>query len=297
MPRSTARLSVVVNDSTSTTTATSPGRAPATSARAPVGPQSRRRAYAACPWWAGTSPEVTRCGPARQARARVRRRARSGRRRGTRRGCARCWPGTPVGCGGRSSAAAAPARWSLGAPDEAPVQEQGPGVLDPDVTTAGDRVGHQRDRETAEVADVLADGQGAVDVLPGKGARLEPVVLLDQHLRLLLEGGLVVRRPPVLEVAGAVVLRALVVEPVPDLVTDHGADAAVVLGHLRVGAEERLLQDRGGEADLVHARAVVGVDGLREHQPLVAVDRRADLGQLAAVLERVGREDVADEVV
>ena len=72
---------------------------------------------------------------------------------------------------------------------------------------------------------------------PGRLARLEAVVLLDQRLRLHLEGRLVVGRPPVVEVAVAVVLRALVVEAVADLVADDGTDAAVVLGRLGVGAK------------------------------------------------------------
>ena len=131
----------------------------------------------------------------------------------------------------------------------------------------------------------------------GSVARREAVVLLDQRLRLHLEGGLVVGRPPVVEVAGAVVLRALVVEAVADLVADHRADAAVVLGRLGVRGEERLLQDAGREADLVGAGVVVGVDGLRQHEPLVAVDRRADLAELAVGLERRRGGDVAEQVV
>src|SRR4051794_4457821 len=160
-----------------------------------------------------------------------------------------------------------------------------------------DRVGLVGDGESAEVADVLADGQRAVDVLAGEVAGLECVVLRDQRLRLHLERRLVVGGPPVVEVAGAVVLCALVVEAVPDLVTDHGADAAVVLGRPAVRGEEGPLQDAGREADLVGGRLVVGVDLVREHQPLVAVDRRADLAQLSVGLERGRREQVAEQVV
>ena len=89
-----------------------------------------------------------------------------------------------------------------------------------------------------------------------------------------------------LRLPDAVVLRALVVEAVADLVADDRADAAVVLGRLGVRREERLLQDAGREADLVGAGVVVGVDGLRQHEPLVAVDRGADLAELAVGLER-----------
>jgi hypothetical protein len=84
--------------------------------------------------------------------------------------------------------------------------------------------------------------------------------------------------PPVGDVAVAVVLRALVVEAVADLVADDRADAAVVGGVVGLGVEERRLQDRGREHDLVHPRVVVGVDRLRGHQPLVVVDRFAELG-------------------
>ena len=100
--------------------------------------------------------------------------------------------------------------------------------------------------------------------------------------------------PPVDQVAVAVVLGALVVEPVADLVADHRADAAVVGGVVGLGVEERRLQNRCGKDDLVHAGVVVGVDGLRRHEPLVAVDRPAELGQLAVVADRVAAQVVAD---
>ena len=160
-----------------------------------------------------------------------------------------------------------------------------------------DQVRLVADGQAAEVADVLADGEAAVDVLAGQLARLERVVLLDQRGGLHLEGGLVVRGPPVVQVALAVVLRALVVEAVADLVADHRSDAAVVLGRVGVRAEERLLQDPGREADLVGAGVVVGVDGLRQHEPLVTVDRRPDLRQLPVGLERRTGRHVADQVV
>ena len=112
-----------------------------------------------------------------------------------------------------------------------------------------------------------------------------------------LELGAVLRLPPVGEVAVAVVLAALVVEAVPDLVPDHRADPAVVRGVVGLGVEERRLQDRGREHDLVHARVVVGVDRLRGHQPLVAVDRLADLGQLLVRLPLARPQHVAEQVV
>ena len=82
---------------------------------------------------------------------------------------------------------------------------------------------------------------------------LNGVVLLDEHLRALLELLASASRPPVAQVAVAVELAALVVEAVADLVADHGADRAVVHRVVGVGVEERRLEDRGGEDDLVHA--------------------------------------------
>ncbi len=60
--------------------------------------------------------------------------------------------------------------------------------------------------------------------------------------------------PPVAQLAVAVGLAALVVEAVGDLVADHAADAAVVDGRVAVRIEERRLQDRGREDDLVLGR-------------------------------------------
>ena len=150
----------------------------------------------------------------------------------------------------------------------------------------GELVGHVGDRQAAEVADVLAQGELAVDVVARSVGRLQRVVLRDELGRALLEGGPVVVGPPVVEVAVAVVLRALVVEAVADLVPDHRADRAVVHRVVGVEVEERRLQDRGREDDLVHPRVVVRVHRLRRHQPLGPVDRLAELGQVTRRLDR-----------
>ena len=136
-----------------------------------------------------------------------------------------------------------------------------------------------------------------VDLLAGKLGRLEAAVLLDQHLGARLELLAVGVGPPVDHVAVAVGLRALVVEAVADLVADHRADAAVVDRVVGFEVEERGLEDRGREDDLVHPGVVVGVDRLRGHAPLVAVDRLAELGEVAVDLERGRAADVAHEVV
>ena len=115
----------------------------------------------------------------------------------------------------------------------------------------GDAVGRVADGEPAEVADVLADGERAVDLLARGVAGLELVELGDERVGAGLERRPVLVGPPVAQRAVAVELRALVVEAVADLVADDRADAAVVDGVVGVGVEERRLQDRGGEDDLV----------------------------------------------
>src|SRR5688572_27738106 len=97
----------------------------------------------------------------------------------------------------------------LGAPAVGPVEEDLLAVLDARVAVLADQEGLVADGESAEVSDVLADGEGAVDALAGQGARLEAVVLLDEGAALDLEGLAIGLGPPVVEVAGAVVLRAL----------------------------------------------------------------------------------------
>ena len=95
----------------------------------------------------------------------------------------------------------------------------------------------------------------------------------------------VFRSPPVAQVALRVELAAFVVEAVGQFVSDGAAGVAVVGGVVRLGIEERRLQNAGGEVDVVHLRIVVGVDGGRSHAPLAAVHGLADLGQLAVEFE------------
>ena len=78
---------------------------------------------------------------------------------------------------------------------------------------------------------------------------------------------------------------------------DHGADAAVVHGIVGRRIEERRPQDCGREHDLVHGRVVIGIDGLRRHQPLVTLERTAELGGLSVELELAGAAYVADQIV
>ena len=132
-------------------------------------------------------------------------------------------------------------------------------------------------------------------VLLEEDGRGECVVLLDEGVRALFEGGAVFIRPPVRQVSLPVVARALVVEAVPDLVADDCADCAEVHRVVGLGVEERRLKDCGWEDDLVLRGVVVSVDGLRGHVPLVTVHRAAELGPFAVRRVGVGGAHVLDD--
>ena len=173
------------------------------------------------------------------------------------------------------------------------------GLIDRADTCVGQRqgVGLEGDSQAAQVADVLSNGQGAVDVrnLPLRCARglvlggddlgSVGVVLADERTGALGEGLPVLPGPPVADLPRAVEGGSLVVEAVADLVADDGADARVVHGVVRLRVEEGRLKDRGGEDDLVHRGVVIGVNRLRRHVPLVPVHR---LGQLVQRVGHVG---------
>ena len=127
------------------------------------------------------------------------------------------------------------------------------------------------------------------------GQRAERVVLRPQLLGLGQELLVRLLGPPVADPAGLVVLAALIVEAVPHLVADDRADAAVVHRRIRGRIEERRLQDRGGEGDLVHRRAVLGVHGLRVHPPLGAIDRPAEARDAPSPVELAAAADVLEE--
>ena len=82
-----------------------------------------------------------------------------------------------------------------------------------------------------------------------------------------------------------------------DLVADYRADRAEVLRGVSVRVEERRLQDRGGEGDVVDHRVVKRVDRLRGRHPFLPVGGLADLGQLVVVLERGAAADILHQVL
>src|SRR5690606_5623709 len=126
----------------------------------------------------------------------------------------------------------------LGPGEEEPLRAGQP--IDDGSLRAAERqlVGLPRDAEPAEVADVLTDCERAVDVVLGRLLGRKRVVLLDEHLRQLLERRTVLRRPPVDQPAVAVEARTLVVESVSDLVPDDGADRTIVCSVIPALIEE-----------------------------------------------------------
>src|ERR1700734_1165195 len=87
------------------------------------------------------------------------------------------------------------------------------------------------------------------------------------------------------QIAAAVVLTALIVETMADLVADDGADAAIVGRIVRLGVEERRLQNRSREHDLIQLGIVIGIDSLSVHAPFGAIDWLAEFVEIALVLE------------
>ena len=149
--------------------------------------------------------------------------------------------------------------------------------------------------EASDVGDVFAQGLAAVDGEVGEG--FVGVVLGGERGGDGVEVGEVFGRPPVADAALGVEGGALGVEGVADLVADDGADGSVVGGGGGLGIEEGRLQDGGGEVEAVVEREVDGVDGLRGHGPLLAVDGGADAAEVVVVFEEAGAPEVGEEVV
>ena len=106
-------------------------------------------------------------------------------------------------------------------------------------------VGVIGDGEAGEVGDILAERERALDVAAGQ--RLIGVILGDELRGQRIEAGAVLRRPPLPERAGLVIMAALVVEMVADLVADDRGDAAIIDRRIGMGVEEGRLQDRRRE--------------------------------------------------
>ena len=122
------------------------------------------------------------------------------------------------------------------------------------------------------------------------------IILLNQRARALGKLGEILLGPPVIQRAVAVIERTFIVKPVTYFVTDHHADTAVVRCIVGLRIEEGRAQNSRGEHNLVSGRHIVGVHGLRRHQPFVLINRVASAidheiavkgGGTAQVLEQV----------
>src|ERR1700730_8844717 len=151
-------------------------------------------------------------------------------------------------------------------------------------------IGGVGDRDAAKVTDALA--QNKFSVLMQAGLDFVGVELFFDAGRALIEILAVLRGPPIAQVAFGVKLRTLIVKPMGNFMTDHGAHAAVVYSVVGLGIIKRRLQDDRGEDDFVNGGIVVSVDGGRRHAPLIAVDGLANFGKLAGILEGGGAPGV-----
>ena len=106
--------------------------------------------------------------------------------------------------------------------------------------------------EATVVGEVLAQREVAVGVEVGQ--HLDVAEEVGILLGALVEALGVRLRPPVVHVAVLVVVASLVVEAVEHLVANDHADGAIVEGVVGLRVEERILEDAGGEADLVGRR-------------------------------------------
>ena len=135
-------------------------------------------------------------------------------------------------------------RANLRTPDQCPLLEQVTvglwGVLQSKFFTAGSEETAESDdgnAEPAQVADVLAQGEAAIDTgqvsallgLLAQCLRHQSLVLIDQCGGQLLKSCAILIGPPLVEVAVPVILRALVIKTMPNLVTNNGTDTTEVL--------------------------------------------------------------------
>ena len=153
------------------------------------------------------------------------------------------------------------------------------------------------DAEATEVANVLTEGQFAVDGVLWRFRWNEFAVLFNEVLGARFKRCTVVFGPPVGERSIAVETGALVIKAVPDFVADHRADSTEVGRVVAVEVEERWAENRCWERDFVEQRVIVRVDGLRVHEPQFAVDAVLDLLQFALERELRDRGNVTDEII
>ena len=140
-----------------------------------------------------------------------------------------------------------------------------------------------RDGQAAQVGDALAEHEFAVFV---------QVVCNHERIKLLFDAGgalfeilQVLGRPPVVQIALRVILRSLIVEAVRHLMTNHGADSAIIQRVVSLGIEEGRLKNAGREHDFIHVGVEISVYCRWTHPPLIAVHGFINLGKFAMELK------------
>ena len=174
------------------------------------------------------------------------------------------------------------------APDAGEVEEEG------GVVGLGDVPFHGLEGrgDAAIVGNVLADDELAVDLSVKKRQAIE---LLDHGRGLLLEGLVILLRPPVVDVSELVHLGAVVVKGMADFVSDDGSDSAIVFLRLLGKTIERGLEDGGREGDVVVAGVVAGIDKMGIHDPARPIDRLGIEGiGIAASFDDEGIDDLGE---
>ena len=137
--------------------------------------------------------------------------------------------------------------------------------------------------QTTVVGDVLAERERTVGMYAG--CHLDLIESLFHHFRAGIESRFVFGRPPVNHVAVLVELATLVIEAVRHLMSDHDTNRTVVERIVGTHVEERILQNTGGETDLVARGVIVRVHRLRRHVPFLLIYRLAEVTQTVVLFE------------
>ena len=119
----------------------------------------------------------------------------------------------------------------------------------------------------------------------------------DQNIGPLFEFGAIDINPPIDHISIAIELRTLIIKAVANFVAYDRTDSAIVSGIIDIKAEEWWLQNCCWKDDLVSKWVVVGVDCLRGHMPLIAIDRLTDLGEGEVAFKLCNASQVPKEVI
>ena len=72
-----------------------------------------------------------------------------------------------------------------------------------------------------------------------------------------------------------------------DFVANYAANTTIIDRHIGIGIKEGGLQNGGREDDLIDLRVVIGVYGLGEHAPFLAIDRTIHAAHLIGPVKRM----------